>query len=112
MAFTGTVTLNSSAVQGAVVYAVNQSDDTLTGTSTTDSSGNYSIDDSGVSSDHHLFVEYDDSGTLYNALTEQNVPPGSTTDFQLRSYTTPSRNSVDIQNQIPAQPTNLQATIQ
>lgn len=61
----GTVTLDSSPVQGAKVYAVRDSDLQQVGSDTTDSNGNYNINSIEENQVILVAVDYDDAGTLY-----------------------------------------------
>lgn len=70
--FSGTVTdTNSNAIDGATVYAINQNDGSITGTTTTASDGTYSISAPDTSTPHHIIVQWTDgSGNEYYALSK------------------------------------------
>lgn len=70
----GVVTLDGVAVEGAFVYAMNQTSQTVYGPAETDGAGAYSI--AVPPGDlYHVFVEYEDAPDLYNALSKWNVEP-------------------------------------
>ncbi len=96
--FSGTVTLSGSGVQNATVYVINDTTGAMEGSTTTDSSGNYTVQvASGNGSDtFHVAAEYEDSnGNQYNATSEPYVTPSKTIDFAVDSYTPPSASNVN-----------------
>ena len=70
----GTVTLEGSPVEGATVRVFNQTTETYIDDTLTDASGEYSFDLS-TEDDYHLFVEYEQGGTLYNAESLHSIEP-------------------------------------
>lgn len=74
----GNVTLGGVAQAGATVYLIDETSDTLIGTVTTDSNGNY-IFGAGypivISHTYHVAVEYQTGGIKYNALSQPFIVP-------------------------------------
>lgn len=68
----GTVTLNGSGVQGAKVYVIDTNSDTVVGTATTDTNGDYSVTVP-AEPPYHVAVQYDDGSQKYNALSKPYI---------------------------------------
>ena len=61
----GTVTLDGSALQGAKVTVINDTQGTIQGVTTTDAAGGYSVD-CPTGDTVHVLIKYDDgAGTMY-----------------------------------------------
>jgi len=72
----GQVTLSGNPVQGAVVRAICQDDETYAGDTTTDENGNYTITGLAGNKKYHIVVEYTDgSGNKYNAESKWDITP-------------------------------------
>lgn len=71
----GSVTLNGSPVEGAVIRCIDQSNNSTLATETTDVDGNYTFTDLDESGLYHLAVEYEDAGEKFNALSLWDVSP-------------------------------------
>ena len=72
----GQITLNGNPVQGAIVRAICQDDETYAGDTTTDENGNYSITNLKGTKKYHIVVEYTDgSGHKYNAESKWDITP-------------------------------------
>lgn len=71
----GTVTLNGSGVQGAVVYVINDTEQQIEHRVTTDSSGNYSVNVARGET-YHITVQYEDgTGTKFTDTASPYVIP-------------------------------------
>lgn len=68
----GTVKLNGSGVQGAVVTAVNVNNNSVIDKTTTGVSGGYSLE-SPKGLTIHVIVQYDDGSDKYNALSKPYI---------------------------------------
>jgi len=67
-ALTGTITLDGTGVENAIIIGYNETTDTYLGKTTTDVNGDYSFSDVGVADDIiHISVQYDD-GTKYGRV--------------------------------------------
>lgn len=74
--FSGTVTDNAdgTAVEGAVVWAINANDGSITGRTTTAADGTYSIDAPDTTTEHHLICQWTDgSGNEHYSLSKPYV---------------------------------------
>jgi len=74
----GQVTLNSVGTDGAKVYLVKQSTDTVVDTDTTAGGGYYEFTALEYGETYHLMVEYETGGTRYNALSRWDIDPVET----------------------------------
>lgn len=68
----GTATLNGNAVQGAKVYVIDTSNDTIQTTATTDSNGNYAVSVP-YGPEYHIAAQYESGGDQYNAESKPFV---------------------------------------
>jgi len=73
----GQVTLSGNPVQGAIVRAICQDDETYAKDNTTDENGNYMITGLDITKKYHIVVEYTDpnTGQKYNAESKWNITP-------------------------------------
>lgn len=74
-AISGAVTLGGTAIEGAVVRCVRQSDNVAITEQTTDSGGLYAFSDLDVAELYHLAVEYSTESLKYNALSYWDIEP-------------------------------------
>lgn len=74
-ALSGTVTLAGTPVSGAVIRVIRQSDNTTVDTTTTDGSGNWSMQGVSENELYDVVVEYTNGGTYYNAKNLWRVVP-------------------------------------
>lgn len=77
VSISGTITVDGSAVSGAKVHLLNQTDNTYKGTTTSDVNGHWTIDVSVDNSD--LFIamaQYDDGSTKYETEAKPYLSPG------------------------------------
>jgi hypothetical protein len=68
----GVVTISGTGVQGAKIYVINQENDSIEATATTDSNGNYSVTVPALPL-YHVTVQYDDGSEKYNAPSKPYV---------------------------------------
>jgi hypothetical protein len=71
----GKVTLLSTPIQGALVYLIKQSTDTVIDTTTTDVNGDYSFTVD-AATEYHLTIEYNDGSEDYTAKSLWDVVGG------------------------------------
>ena len=90
----GQITLSGTGIDGAVVFLIDDTNDVLYSTATTDFSGNYSFDVSD-SYTYHVAVQYDDGSTKYNAKSYPYITPPKSVDLEVSSYTAPALDTVD-----------------
>jgi hypothetical protein len=70
----GQVTLEGAAVEGAKVFLINDTDGTLDGVETTDSTGSYSFEVT-AGKVYHIAAQYADGETLYHAKSYPFLEP-------------------------------------
>lgn len=75
----GTCTVSGSTVDGAVVFIIDDGDDTVAATTTSGADGTYSV--SGLADGtYHVVAQYDDGSTTYNALSKPYITINTTID--------------------------------
>ncbi len=71
----GTVTKEGSVVDGAKITLINDTDNTIVGTTTTDTNGDYSFEELNNNKTYHIIAQYDDGTTKYNAESKPYLTP-------------------------------------
>ncbi|AFH22466.1 hypothetical protein OSG_eHP27_00070 [environmental Halophage eHP-27] len=101
----GTVTLSGSPVQGATVWVIDTTTDTVVATDTSDVNGDWSVSVAGGNERYHALVQYESGGTKYNAeslpflSTPATLSPVAT-DVQFQSPTASVTNVSDIPDSV------------
>jgi hypothetical protein len=70
---------SGNAIQGATVYIVRQSDDSIVATETTDSAGEYQVVGLSDTDTYHVTAQYDDGSTKYAGTSYPEVTPFTST---------------------------------